>query len=89
MYAFAKEFGWTPEITTSLPLNQVIILLNCMTEEADELKKAQNPEEAQSEEDSMKFVPKNKHAKNLSDMPIDKLHATLKSEFGTTEGGGA
>lgn len=64
------------------------MLLNCMTEESDTIKEMHD-EEKTDDPQSMEFTPKNKNAKNLSEMDTDQLHRTLKQEFGTSQGGGA
>ena len=69
-------------------MQQVIMLLNCMTEDADSMKEAHGKDEL-NESETMEFKPKNKHAKDLSKMSKKDLQKTLKQEFGTAQGGSA
>lgn len=60
------------------------MLFNCMIEESDKIKDAQ--EGIEHTNDSMSFKPKHKGAIDLSKLSIDQLHKTLEREFGTSQG---
>jgi len=65
-------------------MQQITMYLNCIIEESDEIKSAKG--ESEIENDGIDFKPRNANAIDLRNMPIDTLHKTLASEFGTSEG---
>lgn len=68
------------------------MLLNCMTEESDEMRDATarvKGDEPASEDGTLEFKPKNKGAIDLGKMPLKDLNEKLFKDFGTHQGGGA
>lgn len=68
------------------------MLLNCMTEESDDMRDATakaKGEPTADDDSTMEFKPKNKGAVDLGKMPLADLNEKLFKDFGTHQGGGA